>query len=197
VAEDTAYFLTILNLSEPFDACIWAMAACAFFGMKRFGGDREVSVASRNAFSGAIHLKHSDVFIGSDLDGKCYARLDLPSAKTARPGEIQSIYLTAQGDLCPLEALANLAQVVPTGPNDPLLSWRDKHSENRPMVKTKALLRGDGAQLLDTRSELEVHRFSLPKESTPKSKSLAYEAYIRVFEQIASRHMSNLSTQSA
>jgi hypothetical protein len=46
VAEDIAYFLTILNLSEPFDACIWAMAACAFFGMMRFDEDHEVSVAS-------------------------------------------------------------------------------------------------------------------------------------------------------
>jgi hypothetical protein len=95
-----------LNLSEPFDACIWAMASCSFFGMMRFG---EVSVASRSTFSGAKHLKRSDVFLGSDLDRKCYARLDLPSAKTAKPGEIQSVYLTAQGDLCPLEALANLA----------------------------------------------------------------------------------------
>ena len=95
-----------LNISEPFDACIWVMAACAFFGMICFC---KVSVASQNAFSGAKYLKHSDVFLGSDLDGKCYAHLDLPSAKTAKPGETQSVYLTAQGNLCPLEALANLA----------------------------------------------------------------------------------------
>ena len=92
-------------------------------------------------FSGAKHLKCSDVFLRSDLDGKCYACLDLPSARTAKPSEIQSIYLTAQGDTCPLEALANLAQVVPARPDNPLFSWRDKHGKNRPMVKTKALLR--------------------------------------------------------
>ena len=113
---------TTLNLSEPFDACIWIMASCAFFGMMHFG---KVSVASQNTFSGARHLKHSDIFLSSDLNGKCYAHLDLPSAKTAKPGKIQSVYLTAQGDLCPLEALTNLAQVVPAGPNDPLSSWRD------------------------------------------------------------------------
>ncbi|KAG1760431.1 hypothetical protein EDD22DRAFT_781148 [Suillus occidentalis] len=33
-----------LLLSDPFDACVWAMASCAFFGMMRFG---EVSVSSR------------------------------------------------------------------------------------------------------------------------------------------------------
>ena len=30
-----------LDISSPFDACVWAMAACAFWGMMRFG---EVSV---------------------------------------------------------------------------------------------------------------------------------------------------------
>ncbi|KAG1765080.1 hypothetical protein EDD22DRAFT_775428 [Suillus occidentalis] len=33
-----------LTLSDPFDACIWAMASCSFFGMMRFG---EVSVTSQ------------------------------------------------------------------------------------------------------------------------------------------------------
>ena len=104
----------------------------------RFG---EVSVTTRNAFSGTKHLKCKDVFLGSDLNGKRYAHLDLPSAKTAKPGEVQSVYLTAQSGVCPLEALTNLAQVVPAGPDDPLISWRDKHGNIRPTVKTKALLR--------------------------------------------------------
>jgi hypothetical protein len=183
------------------------MASCSFFGMMRFG---EVSVASRSTFSGAKHLKRSDVFLGSDLDRKCYARLDLPSAKTAKPGEIQSVYLTAQGDLCPLKALANLARVVPAGPNDPLFSWRDKPGDVRPMVKTKALLRINtilGAWGWGTAFghsfRIGGASFYLAQGVNPEIvrlagrwKSLAYEAYIRAFEQIASRHMSNLATQS-
>ncbi|KAJ7185068.1 hypothetical protein C8R46DRAFT_809771, partial [Mycena filopes] len=31
----------VLDINSPFDACVWAMAACAFWGMMRFG---EVSV---------------------------------------------------------------------------------------------------------------------------------------------------------
>jgi len=81
-----------LNLLEPFDACIWAMASCAFFGMMHFS---EVSVISQNTFSRTKHLKHSNVFLGSDLDGKCYTCLDLSSAETVEPGKIQSVYLTA------------------------------------------------------------------------------------------------------
>jgi hypothetical protein len=175
--------------------------------MMRFG---EVAVASRNTFSGAKHLKRSDVFLGLDLDEKHYARLDLPSAKTAKPGEIQSVYLTAQGDLCPLEALANLARVVPAGPNDPLFSWRDKLGNIRPMVKAKALLRINtilGAWGWGTAFghsfRIGGASFYLAQGVNPEIvrlagrwKSLAYEAYIRAFEQIASRHMSNMATQS-
>ncbi|CAA7270073.1 unnamed protein product [Cyclocybe aegerita] len=56
-----------LNLNDTFDACVWAMAACAFWGMMRFG---EVSVKSRKDFSGDKHLKRRDAFLGRDLDGR-------------------------------------------------------------------------------------------------------------------------------
>ena len=74
-----------LSLNDPFEACIWAMATCAFWGMMQFG---EVPVTARNTFSTSKHLKQQDVHLGFDLNGKPYACLDLPSAKTARPGEI-------------------------------------------------------------------------------------------------------------
>ena len=125
-----------LNLAEPFDTCIWAICVCAFFGMMRFG---ETTVASRLAFDGSKHLKHSDAFFGLNLDGKEYARLDLPSAKTAAPGETQQVFLTSQDDVCPLDALRNLAKVVPAGPNDPLFSWCDSRGNIRPMAKPRAL----------------------------------------------------------
>jgi hypothetical protein len=66
------------------------------------------------------------VLFDRDLNGKHYARLDLPSAKTAATGEIQSIFLVEQQGLCLLDALENLARVVPAGPNDPLFSWMDR-----------------------------------------------------------------------
>lgn len=73
-----------LILSDPFDACIWAMASCAFFGMMRFG---EVSVASHSAFNPLKHLTRAHAFFSHDLWGNPYACLDLPSAKTAQAGE--------------------------------------------------------------------------------------------------------------
>ena len=79
-----------LDSDDPFKACIWAMITCAFRGMMRFG---EVSVSSRSASDKTKHLKWQDVFFGLDRDNKHYAQLDLPSAKTAKPGKIQSIFV--------------------------------------------------------------------------------------------------------
>jgi hypothetical protein len=199
--------LTLDTSNNPFDACIWAMATCAFWGMMRFG---EVSVTSRNAFSGDKHLKRKDVFFGQDLDNKPYARLDLPSAKTAKPGDTQAVFLVEQGDLCPLAALRNLAQVVPAGADDPLFSWRDNQGAVRPIVKAKAITRintilgawgwgttfghsfriGGASYYLAQKVNPEIIRIA------GRWKSLAYEAYIRAFENVVSRHIGNLSLQS-
>jgi hypothetical protein len=127
---------TTLILDEPFEACIWAMVTCAFWGMMRFG---EVLVSSRSIFNPTKHLKCEDAHFDYDLDRKLYVRLDLPSAKTTKPGEIQSVYMVPQEGLCPLEALQNLAKVVPAGKSDPLFSWRDRTGSICPMVKSTAI----------------------------------------------------------
>lgn len=181
------------------------MAVCAFWGMMRFG---EVSVVTRGAFDKAKHLTRKDAHFGFDLDGKPYARLDLPSSKTAKPGEIQSVFLVPQGDLCPLEALRNLAEVIPAGPDDPLFSWRDRLSNVQPMVKSKAINHinsvirawgwgttfghsfwiGGASYYLSQKVDPEIVRIA------GRWRSLAYEAYIRAFEQVASRHLGGLLT---
>ena len=196
-----------LVLGDSFDACIWAMATCAFWGMMRFG---EVSVKSRNDFDKAKHVKRRDVVFGFDRDGKQYARLDLPSAKTTKPGEVQSVYLIPQNGLCPLEALRNLAAVVPAGPDDPLFLWRDRNGDVRPMVKTKAIhcinailkscgwgttfghsFRIGGASFyLSEKIDPEIIRIA------GRWHSLAYEVYIRAFEQVASCHFRDLLARS-
>ena len=101
-----------LSLNEPFNACVWAICTCAFFGMLCLG---ETTVKLRAAFNASKHVKHCDIFFGQDMDRKDYIHIDLPSAKTAAPGEILNVFITNQGDVYPLEALHNLATVVPTG----------------------------------------------------------------------------------
>ncbi|CAA7260556.1 unnamed protein product [Cyclocybe aegerita] len=194
-----------LNLNDTFDACVWAMAACAFWGMMRFG---EVSVKSRKDFSGDKHLKRRDAFLGRDLDGRRYARLDLPSAKTAAVGEIQSVFLATQStsDLCPLEALHNMARVTPATADDPLFSWRDKSGNIRPMVRERALERINAILQAWGWGTTFGHSFRIGGASfylaqgvdsehvrlAGRWKTTAYEVYIRAFELITNRRMGNM-----
>ncbi|KAH9916376.1 uncharacterized protein B0H18DRAFT_1124291 [Fomitopsis serialis] len=128
-----------LDLSSSFDACVWAAATCAFWGLMRLG---EVTVPSRASFRANKHLTRKDGLISQDVNGKVYAQLDLPSAKTAREGETQAVYLVKQGEtVCPITALQNLIAVVPAGPDDPLFSWRDSTGAVRPLTRAAVLRR--------------------------------------------------------
>ncbi|EKM74593.1 hypothetical protein AGABI1DRAFT_95523 [Agaricus bisporus var. burnettii JB137-S8] len=195
-----------LILSDPFDACIWAMATCAFRGLMRFG---EVSSPTSHKFNGALHLKRSNAALSTDLNGARYARLDLPSAKTAKPGETQSVFIAEQEpDLCALRALANLAAVVPAAKEDPLFSWQDKHAKIRPMAKQAALKRINGifssvglGTTFGHSFRIGAASFFLARKVDPEIvhlagrwKSLAYETYIRSFELVVNQHTGNLAT---
>ena len=64
---------------------------------------------------------------------------DLPSAKTAAAGAVQSVFVVS--DLCPINALTNMAKITPARASDPFFSWTDKTSAIRPMTKEKVLAR--------------------------------------------------------
>ncbi|GJF00473.1 hypothetical protein PsYK624_167610 [Phanerochaete sordida] len=193
-----------LDLDDPFDACVWAMACCAFWGLMRFG---EVSVKSRSHFDPDKHLTRADAHYGVDIDGYPFFRLHLPSAKTAQPGDVQEVHLSQQGFLCPHDALFNLHRVVPATASDPLFSWRDAHGDVRPMVRARALERINGILGRHGWGTTFGHSFRIGGASFLLSqgvspeivrilgrwRSLAYEVYIRAFEQAASRHVANLS----
>ena len=195
-----------LNINEPFDACVWAMALCAFWGWMHFW---EVSVTTQSTFSKAKNLTHRDAHFGFDQDSKPYAHLNLPSSKAAKPGENQSIFLVPQDGLCPLSTLWNLTTIVPAGPDDPLFSWRDKYGTIQPMVKLKAIncinsiIRAWGWGTTFGHSfQIGGASYYLSQKVSPEIvwiarcwKSLAYEVYIRVFEQVASHHIGGLLTQ--
>nr|VWP01309.1 Non-specific serine/threonine protein kinase (EC [Ganoderma boninense] len=201
-----SFLRAVLQIDTPFDACIWALATCAFWGMMRFG---EVSVHARSNFSPRTHVCRKHVIFATDLDNRPYAKLLLPAAKTAKPGEFQEVFITPQGSLCPMQALRNLAAVVPAAADDPLFSWRDTGGEIRPMVRGTALdhinrilcsggfgnafghsFRIGGASfLLGQGVDSEVVRIA------GRWKSLAYETYIRAFEQVINTHTAGLSTR--
>ncbi|KAF5371897.1 hypothetical protein D9757_010604 [Collybiopsis confluens] len=133
---------------------------------------------------------------------KEYIRLDLPKAKTSEPGKSQSVFMPTGGDLCPAKALSNLERVVPASPSDPLFSWRDRLGAVRPLVRKAALSRvnevlasagwgnafghsfriGGASYLLGQGISPEIVRIA------GRWKSLAYELYIRSFQNILSKH---------
>jgi hypothetical protein len=128
----------------------------------------------------------------------------LPTAKTAAPGQTQDIFLTQQlGPLCPIEALANLACVVPAHADDPLFSWRDRDGHVYPMIRDTTLKKIRSVLLGFGYTSMYGHSFRIGGASyllaqgvSPEIvrlmgrwRSLAYEAYIRAFEQVLSRHV--------
>ncbi|KIJ29184.1 hypothetical protein M422DRAFT_188818, partial [Sphaerobolus stellatus SS14] len=190
---------SILHLSDPFKACLWALATCSFWGMMRLG---EVTVPSRASFDPTKHLKRSDVSFDKDLDGRTYARLNLPTAKTAAPGQVQSVCVLANDSLCPVEALLHLSTVVPAG-SYPLFSWRDPQGTIRPMVKKTAMAKLNLILVANGFGTAFGHSFRIGGASyylaqgvSPEIvriggrwRSTVYELYIRSFEQVLSRHL--------
>jgi hypothetical protein len=168
--------------------------------MMRFG---EVSVDTRGAFDGSRHLKRCDAIFDVDMLGKLYVKLVLPSAKTAAPGETQSVFMTPRRDRCPIAALRNLANVVPANAQDPLFSWLDRHNVVHLMVKAKALVRINSILVAHGWGTSFGHSFRIGGASfflamkvdpeivriAGRWKSLAYQTYIRAFENVISAHM--------
>jgi len=204
-----------LVLDDPFDACVWAAAACAFWGLMRFG-----EVARKSASEGCArvagaplkrYLQRKDIIWGVDLDGKAYVRLELPEAKTSEPGKPQFVFIVEQKDseLCPLQALLNLARAVPASEADPMFSWRDRKGDVRPLVRDPALLRINSILKAWGWGTAFGHSFRIGGASfylaagvSPEVvridgrwRSLAYETYIRSFEQVASRHLGGLASR--
>ncbi len=170
----------------------------------RFG---EATVHARADFRPAQHLTRDDVLFSHDLDNRPFARLRLRSAKTAKPGEVQDVFLTPQGSLCALDALKNLGRVVPASPSDPLFSWRDGHGDIRPMTRsaaleciTRILSAGGFGTTFGHSFRIGGAAFYLGQGVSPEIvriggrwKSLAYEAYIRAFEQVLNTHTGNIA----
>ena len=197
---------SVLRLDNSFDACVWAVATCAFWGMMRLG---EATVRSRNDFSLLANPSRSSLLRGHDLKGVPYARIDLPKAKTAKPGEKQSIFLAGQGDLCPLAALHNMYEVTKTAATAPLFSWVDARGDVRPITKKSAMERVN--EILEQKGWNSTfgHSFRiggasyyLAKGVNPdilrvagRWKSNAFEVYLRSFEHTVTTHMGDVQNR--
>ncbi|KAI0798486.1 hypothetical protein BC629DRAFT_1285671 [Irpex lacteus] len=100
--------------------------------------------------------------------------------------------------------------VTPATDADPLFSWRDHSGAIRPLTRNAALTRINNIFQAHGWGTAFGHSFRiggasfyLAQKVSPEVvriagrwKSLAYETYIRAFEQVASRHLGNLEAQA-
>jgi hypothetical protein len=127
-----------LDVDSSFDASVWATCTCCFFGLMRLG---EATSRVRASFDPNTHATRAAVSVSQDAAGIYYARIDLPAAKTAAPGQVQSVFLAHQEQCSPVAALLNMFHVTPAELTDPLFSWKDIHNTIRPLTRSAVLKR--------------------------------------------------------
>jgi len=151
------------------------------------------------------------ILVTTWIENYIHICLNLPSAKIAKSGEVQSVFMVPQERLCPLNILQNLAKVVPAGWNDPLFSWQDRQGNVHPMVKATAIMHinlilktwGWGTTFGHS-FRIGGASFYLSQKVDPKIVciaghwcSLAYEAYICAFEQVALQYLGGLMSRTS
>jgi hypothetical protein len=190
-----------LQLSDPFDTCVWVICACVFWGLMRFG---EATMKTRTQFDGAKHAKRADVWFSLNTLRRPYVHIRLLTAKTAKPGKLQDVFITKQpGPLCTLEALRNLAVIVPAQDSNPLFLWRDKLGNVCPAIRNTVLGCVQTVLAAYGWGSMYGHLFCiggalrfLAQGVNPKIirlagqwQLLAYKTYIHMFKQVVSHHM--------
>ena len=195
------------DISDQFDAACYAAALSAFFGLARLG---ELTVPSVTSFDSKIHATVNDLVFGSDQAGRNYAKINLPAAKTDDPNstEMQSLYLTCQQNtLNPLEALRNHRRINAAPDNASLFAYRTSDGNFRPLTKSAFLNRLQSVWEAAGIVGLFGHSFRIGGASFFLAKgvsvemvrllgrwrSIAFELYLRAFEEIAPQHLQNVA----
>ncbi|KAG2347097.1 hypothetical protein BDR05DRAFT_974171 [Suillus weaverae] len=111
---------SVLDLSAPLNAAVYACLVTSFFSLARLG---EVTLRSLKAFNPSIHVKVSDIRYDEDRHGFHITVFHLPQTKTSSAGE--DLHFAAQsGDINPQCALENNLTVNMPPPSAALFSWR-------------------------------------------------------------------------
>jgi hypothetical protein len=125
---------SILDLSKPLDAAVFACLTTTFYTAARLG---EFTLPTLKAFVPSDHVKPSDVLGGQDRHGLRVTVFNLPRTKVATNGE--QVFWAAQSDASdPQAALANHFAVNNPPQDQPLFSW--KHPNGlRPLTRNQFL----------------------------------------------------------
>ncbi|KAG2038535.1 hypothetical protein BDR03DRAFT_805710, partial [Suillus americanus] len=182
---------SLLVLSEPLDAAVWACLVTLFFSLVRLG---EVMVHSLLAFDSSLHVKVSDIHYAEDRHGLKVTILCFPQMKMSCTGE--DLYFAAQShNFDPNHALRNHLHVNSPASLDALFSWKH-HSGQWPLTWSEFLraldhisqhlqikpLKGHGVQI---RRTLEYLLHGVPFETVKVMGRWSGEAFVKYLRQHA------------
>jgi len=123
-----------LDLSDTFDAAVWAIACIAFWCCCRLG---ELLLDSANDFDPRFHVSRSTTINrGTTVSGVKYAKFHIPSSKTkGRKGD--DINITDSDCITSaIEALENHLIINAAVPGEaPLFAWESADGSYRPMTR--------------------------------------------------------------
>jgi hypothetical protein len=123
---------SVLDLSSPLDAAVYACLVTSFFTLARLG---ELTLRSLKAFDPSLHVKVSDIHYEEDCHSLRVTVFHLPCSKMSSSGE--DLYFAAQtGDVDPQRELKNHLRVNTPSATDALFSWRHQ-SGLRPLTRSE------------------------------------------------------------
>lgn len=153
-----------LDLFNPFDAAVWAVATCAFWGCCRLG---ELTVE----FDSFVDPKHSvlrsfaNVSFGSSsssapIPGRTVS-FRIPWTKTTR-AEGAVLTISGEESLSPFHAMKNHLAISKDAPSDShLFSYKDGEGCWHPMTKARFMARCNELWVAEGLEELDGHGFRI------------------------------------
>ena len=125
---------TVLDITNPLDASVWACLTTTFYTAARLG---ETTVKNLTAFDPSIHIKPSDVRAVQDRGGLEMTEFRLPRTKVSMAGEAIS-WAAQDGPSDPNAAFENHLRVN-NPPGDQHLFAYQHQGSYRPLTKRKFL----------------------------------------------------------
>ncbi|GBE89617.1 hypothetical protein SCP_1602800 [Sparassis crispa] len=131
---------SVLDLSLPLDAAVYACLTTTFFCAARVG---EFTLPNLKAFDKTIHVKHSDMREGEDRHGYRVTVFRLPRTKTSFEGK--DVYWAEQQGLAdPKAAMVNHLTINRAAQDASLFTWRHPQGA-RPLTRSEFLKLLDAA----------------------------------------------------
>ncbi|KAH8930631.1 hypothetical protein BT69DRAFT_314309 [Atractiella rhizophila] len=204
-----------LDLSNPFDTCVWAAAVTGLYGLCRLG---ELLPKSKPSFSPKTHMMRDKIFPEFDLEGLPYIRLRLPKDKVSKGTPVDISVLQARiGNTLSLEAILNHLRInCALSDSDPLFAyWSHKEHIILPLTKRAFLDRcknvwSQDAEVSGGIDNVSGHSFRIGGASrlwalkvgiefimmAGRWKSISWELYIRMKAQVVVNEITHRSFEA-